>query len=141
MQVIYKAWAEHSWSMQEDPELRAITDKILKATEELYGFVPVTNKVLSVRPDLFVPSANFSKSILENENSAIQGKYKYLLAVSAAAALGGEHCLRVQIDHAIKAGATEDEVLETIMIGSFMSMTRSQSYALRAFADAYDIKY
>ncbi|MBQ7621080.1 MAG: carboxymuconolactone decarboxylase family protein [Candidatus Methanomethylophilaceae archaeon] len=55
--------------------------------------------------------------------------------------MGGAHCLRVQIDHAIKAGATEDEVLETIMIGSFMSMTRSQSYALRAFADAYDIKY
>ena len=127
--------------MQEDPELRAITDKILKATEELYGFIPVTNKVLSVRPDIFVPSAGFSKSVLENEKGAIQGKYRYLLAVSAAAALGGEHCLRVQIDHAIKAGATKDEVLETILIGSYMSMTRSQSYALRVFADTYGIEY
>ena len=127
--------------MQEDPELRAITDKILKATEELYGFIPVTNKVLSVRPDVFVPSAGFSKSVLENEKGAIQGKYRYLLAVSAAAALGGEHCLRVQIDHAIKAGATKDEVLETILIGSYMSMTRSQSYALRVFADTYGIEY
>ncbi|MBO6084745.1 MAG: carboxymuconolactone decarboxylase family protein [Candidatus Methanomethylophilaceae archaeon] len=127
--------------MQEDPKQREITDKILKATEEMYGFIPVTNKVLSTRPDIFVPSAEFSKCVLENENGAIERKFRYLLAISAAAATGGEHCLKVQIQHAKDVGATKDEILESIMIGSFMSMTRSQSYALRAFADAYDIKY
>lgn len=127
--------------MQEDPKQREITEKILKATEEMYGFIPVTNKVLSVRPDIFVPAAGFSKCVLENENAAIEKKFRYLLAISAAAATGGEYCLKVQIQHAKDAGASKDEILESIMIGSYMSMTRSQSYALRAFADAYDIKY
>ncbi len=127
--------------MQEDPKQREITEKILKATEEMYGFIPVTNKVLSIRPDIFIPSTSFSKCVLENENGAIEKKFRYLLAISAAAATGGEHCLKVQIQHAKDAGASKDEILESIMIGSFMSMTRSQSYALRAFADAYDIKY
>ncbi len=127
--------------MQEDPQLRDTTDKILKAIEEKYGFIPVTNKVLSVRPDIFVPSAEFSRAVLDREDGAIKRKDRFLCAVSAAAAVGGEHCLRVQIKHAREAGASEDEILESIMIGSYMSMTRSQSYALRAFADEFNIEY
>lgn len=127
--------------MEEDPVLREKTDKILKAIEEAYGFVPVVNKILSERPDMFVPSVGFTQSVLESKCGAIDLKNRYLCAISAATAAGGEHCVRVQIAHAKQAGATRDEVLESIMIGSTMSMTRSQSYAMRAFADNYDIKY
>ena len=127
--------------MQEDPELRKVTDKILKATGDKYGFIPVSNKVMSVRPDLFVPSAEFSRAVLDRENGAIPRKERFLLAIAAATAVGGEHCLKVQIAHAREAGASEDEILESIMIGSYMSMTRSQSYALRAYADEFDIDY
>lgn len=127
--------------MQEDPKLREITDKILKATEEKYGFIPVSNKIMGERPDLFVPSAEFSRAVLDREDGAIPRKNRFLLAISAAAAVGGEHCLKVQISHAREAGATRDEILESIMIGSFMSMTRSQSYALRAFADEFGVDY
>ncbi len=127
--------------MQEDPRLREITDKILKATEEKYGFIPVSNKVMQVRPDIFVPSADLSKAVLDREDGAIKRKDRFLCAISAATAVGGEHCLRVQIKHAREAGASEDEILESIMIGSFMSMTRGQSYALRAFADEFGIEY
>ena len=35
-------------------EKREIADKILKAIEERYGFVPLVNQVLSEDPDLFV---------------------------------------------------------------------------------------
>ena len=127
--------------MQEDPKLREITDKILKATEEKYGFIPVSNKILSERPDIYVPSADISKAILDREDGAIKRKDRFLCAISAAAAVGGEHCLKVQIKHAREAGASKDEILESILIGSYMSMTRSQSYALRAFADEYGIDY
>jgi len=127
--------------MQEDPELRKATDKILKAIEESYGFVPVVNKVMSERPDVFVPYVNFGQSILDRTDGAVPRKDRFLLAVSAAAAVGGEHCLRVQIKHAREAGASKDEILESILIGSYMSMTRSQSYALRAYADEFDIPY
>jgi len=127
--------------MQEDPKQREATDRIMKAIEDKYGFVPVVNKVMSGRPDMFVPSANFSQAVLDREDGAIERKNRFLCAISAAAAVGGEHCLRVQIKHAKEAGATKDEILESIMIGSYMSMTRSQSYALRAYADAFDIPY
>lgn len=127
--------------MQEDPKLREITDRILKATEEKYGFIPVSNKIMGERPDLFVPSAEFSRAVLDREDGAIPRKNRFLLAISAAAAVGGEHCLKVQINHAREAGASRDEILESIMIGSYMSMTRSQSYALRAFADEFGVDY
>ena len=127
--------------MQEDPELRKATDKILKAIEESYGFVPVVNQVISERPDVFVPYVNFGQSVLDRTDGAIPRKDRFLMAVSAAAAVGGEYCLKVQIHHAREAGASKDEILESILIGSYMSMTRSQSYALRAFADEFDIRY
>jgi len=127
--------------MQEDPKQREATDKIMKAIEEKYGFVPVVNKVMCERSDIFVPSVNLSQAILDREDGAIERKNRFLCAISAAAAVGGEHCLRVQIKHAKEAGASKDEIIESIMIGSYMSMTRSQSYALRAYADAFDIPY
>lgn len=113
----------------EDAEL------LLKRIEKAYGFVPVVNQVLSERPDMFIPSVEASKSILER--GIMDRKSKMLCAVSAAAAVSGEYCLDVQIAHAKDAGATRDEVLEAIMIGCQMNYTRSQSYALRRFASAY----
>lgn len=117
---------------KEDAEL------LLKRIEKAYGFVPVVNQVLSERPDMFLPSAEASKSILER--GTMDRKTKILCAVSAAAALCGEYCLEVQIEHAKDAGATRDEVLEAIMVGCQMNFTRSQSYALRRFATAYGIE-
>ncbi len=122
--------------MQADPSEREIADKILKAIEDAYGFVPLVNQVISQRPDMFVPFANYSRAVLEGKGELDQ-KSKYLAAVSAAAALGGTHCLRVQMDHAREAGATKDEILETIMIGCYISMTKSQSFALREFKEMF----
>jgi len=123
--------------MQEDPEERKITEKILKAIEEEYGFIPVVNQVLSERPDLFIPAANLGRSILEGKGD-LDRKTRYLAAVSAAAATGGQHCVRVQMEHAIQAGATKDEILECMMIGSYMAMTRAQSYALREYSERFN---
>lgn len=125
--------------MKEDPKQREVTDEILAAIEREYGFVPVVNQVLSTRPDMFIPAASLSKAVLEGEGD-LDRKTRYLCAISAAASNGGEHCINVQIKHAIEAGATRDEILEAMMIGSYMSMTRSQSYAFRKFAENFDIK-
>ena len=120
--------------MKEDPILREKTDKILKATEEAFGFIPVVNQVLSTRPDLFVPSATLSRSILEGDGD-LDSKTRYLCA-----AIGGEYCVDVQMRHAKEAGASKDEILESIMIGSMMAYTRAQSYALRKYAANFDIE-
>ncbi len=124
----------------EKEEQRALADKILKSIEEAYGFVPLVNQVLSERPDLFIPSSGIGRAALEGKDKVLDSKMSYLCAVSAATAIGAEHCARVQTTHAKAAGATREEVLEAMFIGSYMSMTKSQSYALRVFRDVYGEK-
>ena len=58
--------------------------------------------------------------------------------MAAASATGGEHCIGVQMKHAIAAGASKDEILEAMVIGSYMAMTRAQSYAFRKLKKVYD---
>lgn len=125
--------------MDENPELRKKTDEMIARIREEYGFVPVVNQVLSERPDLFLPSANLSRAVLEGDGE-LERKQRFLCAVSAATAIGGEYCVKVQSQHAIEAGATRDEVLEAMTIGSYMAMTRAQSYAFRRYAELFDIK-
>ena len=50
------------------------------------------------------------------------------------------YCVKVQAQHAIAAGATRDEVLEAMTIGSYMAMTRAQSYAFRKYAELFDVE-
>ncbi len=125
--------------MKDDPELRSKADAILKATKEAYGFVPVVNQVLSERPDLFVPMAGVARAVLEGDGD-LERKQRLLCAVSAATAIGGEYCVKVQAQHAIDAGATRDEILEAMTIGSYMAMTRAQSYAFRKYAELFDVE-
>lgn len=124
--------------MEQSPESVEKTEHILELIQRKYGFVPVVNQILSERPDMFIPVTEASKSILEH--GAMDRKSRMLCAVSASAALCGEYCLDVQIAHAQDAGADRDEILEAIMIGCQMNFTRSQSYALRRFANAYGIE-
>ncbi|MCK9323342.1 MAG: carboxymuconolactone decarboxylase family protein [Candidatus Methanomethylophilaceae archaeon] len=125
--------------MQEDPKEREITNKILKSIEEQYGFIPVVNQILSERPDKFISAANFGKIVMEGRGELDQ-KTRYLAAVAASTAIGGQYCIKVQMDHAIQAGATKDEILETMLIGSYMAMTRAQSYAFREYSDMFKDK-
>ena len=124
--------------MEEDPKQREIVEKMLESIRREYGFVPVVNQVLSQRPDVFVPMGNLGKAVLETGD--LEKKQKYLCAISAATALGGEYCIDVQTKQAIAAGATKDEVFEAMMIGAYMSMTRAESYAFRKFAANFDIE-
>ena len=118
-------------------EKREIADKILKAIEDRYGFVPLVNQVLSEDPDLFIPTANLSKAALESDTTKLDPKTTYLCAVAAATARGAEHCVRAQGTHAKAAGVTKAEMMEAMFIGSYMAMTRSQSYAFRVLQDLY----
>ncbi len=118
--------------MQENPEQRETADKMLEAIKKKYGAVPFVNQVTAQRPDIFIPAVKYSKAVLEVDE-VLDKKTRCLVAVGAATALGGQYCVNVQMDHAVQYGATKDEVFEAIMIGSYMAMTRAQSYALREF--------
>ena len=114
-----------------------MVELMLKKIEKRYGEVPLVNQVMSDRPDLFIPAVKYGTAVMEGKSS-FDKKTRYLLAVSAATALGSAYCIDVQLDHAIKAGATKDEVMEVIAIASLMSMTRSQSVALRKYQNAFN---
>ena len=62
-------------------------ERILERVRKVCGFVPVTNQILSERPDLFIPYSSLSGAIFENETK-FDKKTKHLLALAAAAAMG-----------------------------------------------------
>lgn len=127
------------WNMCGEPMSdREIADKILKSMEELYGFVPLVCEVMSERPDLFIPSSNLSRALFEGEGRKMDRKTAYLCAVAAASAVGGEHCIKVQGEHAKDAGATKEEMLEAMTIGALMAMTRSESIAFRKYKELFE---
>ena len=45
-------------------------EKILERVRKVCGFVPVTNQILSERPDLFIPYSSLSGAIFENETNS-----------------------------------------------------------------------
>jgi len=110
--------------------------KILRAIEKEYGFIPLVNQVLSERPDLFIPSANLGRSVFDGKGE-LEKKFRHLAALSAAVALGAEHCMNVQMQLAAKFGATKNEILETMQIAGVMSMTHAQSYAFRKYKEMF----
>jgi AhpD family alkylhydroperoxidase len=104
----------------------------LSSIEALYGRVPLVPEMLATRPDIFLPYFGFSTAVLF-EPKHLDRKTLELAAVAAGSALASEHCLGVHLEQAEAAGASRDEIFEAIMVGAFMTMTRSQSVALRAF--------
>ena len=118
-------------------EKEEIAQKILDRIEERYGKVPLVNTVLAQDPDLFIPAANMAKAALESEDKKLDAKTSYLCAVAAATGLGAQHCVMAQGTHAKEAGVTKDEMREAMFIGSYMAMTRAQSYAFRALEEIY----
>ena len=102
----------------------------LKETKEMFGFVPFVPQFLSTRPDIFIPYHDLSRKVMLRPDH-MDRKTSELAAVAAGSAIASEHCLNVHIEAAFDAGASKDEILESIMMGAFMSLTKSQSIALR----------
>lgn len=119
-----------------DEEARKEIERRVAEIKRITGHTPVSAQILKDRPDLLLPNMNVSDSVLAGGENIPQ-KYRHLIALSAAVAGGSPYCIRAQMNDARLFGATEDEVLETIQISSYMGMTLRQSTAYRVFADVY----
>ncbi len=111
-------------------EIESEVERRLKETKDLFGTVPFVPQFLSTRPDIFIPYHDLSKKVMLKPDH-LDRKTSELAAVAAGSAIASEHCLNVHIEAAFNAGASKDEILESIMMGAFMSLTKSQSIALR----------
>jgi len=117
-----------------DDKLDREVERRLAELERLYGRVPLVAQVLSQRPDIYIPYSDYSDASL-NHPMHLDRKTAELAAVAAGSALASQHCLAIHLGAAVKAGADKDEILEAVLIGSFMALTRSQSVALRMFQE------
>jgi 4-carboxymuconolactone decarboxylase len=106
-----------------------IGDDIIEDVGDMLGTVPFIFEKMRERPRAFALSALGDYMVSRPES--LDEKTSELIFIAAAAASSSEQCLRVHIGAARKAGATEDEILDTIFIASLMGKTKILAGSLR----------
>jgi 4-carboxymuconolactone decarboxylase len=121
---LIKALLDESPSLQED---------IFDDTEKMLGTVPFILRVMARRPEFMIFSS--LKDFYALRPKSLDAKTAELLAVAAAASAGADKCLKVHMAAAEKAGASEDEILDAILIAAVIGQTRVLAESLRAFQE------
>jgi len=121
---LIKALLEESPSLQED---------IFDDAEKMLGTVPFILRVMARRPEFMIFSS--LKDFYTLRPKSLDAKTAELLAVAAAASAGADKCLKVHMSAAVKAGASEDEILDAILIAAVIGQTRVLAESLRAFQE------
>jgi AhpD family alkylhydroperoxidase len=86
-------------------------------------------------PDLLVGTAMNSAGSVGREASPIPAKYRSLIAVAAALGRGQASCARSQAHTARQAGATAEEVLDTVRIARHLAAAGTLDAATPLLAD------
>jgi 4-carboxymuconolactone decarboxylase len=111
-----------------------IGDDIIEDVGEMLGTVPFIFEKMRERPRAFALAALGDYMISRPES--LDAKTAELIFIAAAAASSSEQCLRVHIGAARKEGATDDEILDTILIASLMGKTNILARSLRMLKEA-----
>jgi AhpD family alkylhydroperoxidase len=117
-------------SLLQDPE--ATVEALLDRIKESHGAVGLVPRMLSRRPEVFIPASIKSQTIYQTPR-AIDPKTAELAAVAAASALMCEHCLDVHMQAALRKGASQDEIMDVILIAGSIAESSTLSVALRKF--------
>ncbi|MHA1145454.1 MAG: carboxymuconolactone decarboxylase family protein [Candidatus Helarchaeota archaeon] len=113
-------------------DLENHVDDILSRLEKLYGSVPYIYRVLKEHPERIVGLFVKNNSVMRSRKSTIPPKMKELIALSAAVSQKCTHCIKVHVEDALALGATNDEILETILISSMIAESSDLAIALRS---------
>jgi len=113
----------------------AISDDVMDDTEEMLGTLPFIFPVMRERTGTFALSALADYRVCRPEH--LTPKTAELVAIAAAAGAGADNCLKVHLKAAIKAGATRDEIFDTIMIAGTIGKTKVLASALRQMVDVF----
>ncbi|MDH5755455.1 MAG: carboxymuconolactone decarboxylase family protein [Nitrospinota bacterium] len=125
--------------------LRLVEEKGEEAVEEtlatmrkIYGDVPLVARVLSEEKHYFLSSIIKNRGILHREDGPLDKKTMELVVISAAAALRCDHCLDVHIKQAQKAGATREEILQTILAACAIMENAGRATAFRKYRQIFN---
>jgi len=121
---LIQALLENSDSIQED---------IFEDSEAMLGTVPFILRLMARRPEFMIFSSLKDFYVLRPES--LEPKTAELLAVAAAAASGADRCLKVHMNAALRAGASKDEILDTLFIAALIGQTRVLASSLRAYQE------
>ena len=87
------------------------------------------DKFKQALPDLMVPE--FAVLDVVYKDGALSPKVKRLIALAIALRAGCTNCILAQTHRALEAGATKDELLETLAVEVSMSGTTGVAESLR----------
>jgi AhpD family alkylhydroperoxidase len=77
--------------------------------------------------------------LFEHPNyQAVPAKYKLLMGISTAAALGSEMCTEMWTRQAKEKGVTNQEITEAVMVARFMKQATVNDTAAKMFAGLSD---
>jgi 4-carboxymuconolactone decarboxylase len=116
--------------LQSSPSLQ---EDIIDDTEQMLGTVPFILRVMARRPEYMIFST--LKDFYALRPKSFDAKTAELLVVAAAASAGADRCLKVHMAAAERAGATEDEILDTLLIAATIGQTKVLASALKTFRD------
>jgi AhpD family alkylhydroperoxidase len=93
----------------------------------------------------FVGKSEETKKFIQFSKSAfrggvLDGKTKELIALACGVISRCEYCIRAHMDGAIKAGASEEEIIETLNIVIAMSGVPGLAYSTVAYSKYKEIK-
>ncbi len=91
--------------------------------------VKLLDRLKQLLPDLM--DAEWSVRDFAYKQGALSTKVKRLIALAIALRAGCTNCILAQTKHALNAGATKDELLETISVEVVMSGTTGVAESLR----------
>ena len=111
-------------------------EEILAKITTYFGFVPKIFQVLSENPRAL--NAYFKKLECFMEDDSLPPVTKEFISIGAASALGAEHCLKTHVEVARGFGATDEQILLTIMMGAFITETKALASSLRVYEDLKD---
>lgn len=111
-------------------------DEILEEIEGYFGFVPKIFQVLKENPSAL--KAYYIKSEVLMKDEALPSLTKEFVSIGAASALGAEHCLLTHLKVAREFGATDDQLLLAVLMGSLIAETDALAKSLRVYEDFKD---
>jgi len=111
---------------------QAAADTILNFLQERDGGIGLMLRVLSRRPEVFVPHVLEGEHIYEHPR-AIDPKTAQLAAVAASAALMCEYCLDAHMRAAESKGATRDEIFDVLLVAAAIAESSTRAVAFRRF--------
>ena len=119
--------------MYSDQDSNDNVKEILRKIEGYFGFVPKIFEVLSENPEAL--EAYFDKMECIMVDDALDPLTKEFVSIGAASGLGSAHCLRTHLEVARQLGATDAQLLLSILIGASIAETTALSQCLRVYDD------